>query len=304
MYVVAGVTGNTGAVVARSLLERGSPVRVLVRSEAKGAPWRARGAEVAVASLQDRASLARALEGAQGFYFVIPPGETAPDLHAHYRRFVGVLRDALEDVAVPHVVYLSSLGAHLPGGPLRMHHEGEQTLRPLATRFTFLRPSYFMENALPMLPSMQAQGVFPALIAPDTPVGMVCARDIGRVAADALRRPPAATQVVELSGPRDYSMRELARAFGRALGRPVDAVHVPQAALADMFSPLGYSASSVEFYREMVAAFESRWLTFEGRDHEIVRGTATVDSFAEAACAGLQRGDVGAARATEAALNG
>ena len=51
MYVVAGVSGNTGSVVADTLLAQKLPVRVVVRDEAKGAPWKAKGAEVAIADL-------------------------------------------------------------------------------------------------------------------------------------------------------------------------------------------------------------------------------------------------------------
>src|SRR5438270_255808 len=51
MYVIAGVSGNTGSIVANALLEQGKKVRVIVRDAKKGEPWKARGAEVAVATV-------------------------------------------------------------------------------------------------------------------------------------------------------------------------------------------------------------------------------------------------------------
>jgi uncharacterized protein YbjT (DUF2867 family) len=57
MYLITGVSGNTGAAAATALLEKSQPVRVLVRSDEKGRPWRDKGAEVAVASLDDAAGL-------------------------------------------------------------------------------------------------------------------------------------------------------------------------------------------------------------------------------------------------------
>ena len=42
MYVVAGVSGNTGAATARTLIEAGERVRVLVRDAAKGETGRGR----------------------------------------------------------------------------------------------------------------------------------------------------------------------------------------------------------------------------------------------------------------------
>jgi uncharacterized protein YbjT (DUF2867 family) len=40
MFTILGVTGNTGSAVARTLLEHGRKIRVVVRDEKKAAPWR------------------------------------------------------------------------------------------------------------------------------------------------------------------------------------------------------------------------------------------------------------------------
>ena len=63
MYAIAGVTGHTGKVVAETLQAKGQPIRVVVRDEKKGASWKGRGAEVAVASVDDQAALTGALSG-------------------------------------------------------------------------------------------------------------------------------------------------------------------------------------------------------------------------------------------------
>jgi uncharacterized protein YbjT (DUF2867 family) len=73
MFVVLGVSGNTGSVVAQNLLDRGQPVRVIVRSEEKGTIWKEKGAEVAVADIMDIAAMTNALFGADGAYFLLPP---------------------------------------------------------------------------------------------------------------------------------------------------------------------------------------------------------------------------------------
>src|SRR4029453_18850040 len=91
MIAVAGVSGHTGRAVADALLTQGAAVRVIVRDEKKGAEWKARGAEVAVASLDDAEALARALRGAKGAYLLIPPASAAPALRAAQ----AVTRDAI-----------------------------------------------------------------------------------------------------------------------------------------------------------------------------------------------------------------
>ena len=70
----AGVSGNTGSVVASTLLAQGHAVRVIVRDEKKGERrGSSKGAEVAVASLDDAAALTAALRGADGVYALVPP---------------------------------------------------------------------------------------------------------------------------------------------------------------------------------------------------------------------------------------
>jgi len=51
MYVVTGATGNTGSVVARSLLAAGKPVRVVARNSNRLKALTDRGAEPFVADL-------------------------------------------------------------------------------------------------------------------------------------------------------------------------------------------------------------------------------------------------------------
>ena len=95
MFVIAGVTGNTGAVVAEKLLAQKKAVRVLVRDEAKGAPWKAKGAEIAVAALDDAKALTEALKGAEGAYFLSPPDFGAKDLRASRRALVDAIASAI-----------------------------------------------------------------------------------------------------------------------------------------------------------------------------------------------------------------
>src|SRR6476469_5846970 len=117
MYVIAGVTGNTGSAAANALLAAKQPVRVIVRDAAKGEVWKAKGAEVAIASLDDRTALGAALQGATGAYLLIPPSAwNATDIPADRARYVEAIAGAVRDAKPGHVVLLSSVGAELPSG--------------------------------------------------------------------------------------------------------------------------------------------------------------------------------------------
>ena len=62
MFVIAGVTGHVGSVVAQELLAKKQPIKVIVRNTAKGAAWSKKGAQVAVGTL-DAAVCASVVKG-------------------------------------------------------------------------------------------------------------------------------------------------------------------------------------------------------------------------------------------------
>ena len=65
MFAVMGITGNVGSEVARNLLASGEAVRAVVRDAGKGAEWKKRGCEIAVADIHDADSLKTAFSGAE-----------------------------------------------------------------------------------------------------------------------------------------------------------------------------------------------------------------------------------------------
>src|SRR5262245_44416361 len=133
MYAIAGVTGRTGKVIAETLQAKGERVRVVVRDETKGAPWKGRGAEVALADLDDDAALTRSLSGATGAYVLLPPDPITTDFMRYGARIADAIGRAAVKVALPHLVLLSSIGAHLPKGtgPIAALYQAERSFEKL-----------------------------------------------------------------------------------------------------------------------------------------------------------------------------
>ena len=73
MYAITGITGKVGGALARSLLAERLSVRAVLRDEAKAAEWRTRGCDVALAEMDDAASLTSAFRGAAGVFILPPP---------------------------------------------------------------------------------------------------------------------------------------------------------------------------------------------------------------------------------------
>src|SRR5277367_3237400 len=68
MYAIMGITGRVGSAIAENLLAQGEQIRAIVRNSEKAARWRDRGAEIAVADVDDPNALASAFEGTDGVF--------------------------------------------------------------------------------------------------------------------------------------------------------------------------------------------------------------------------------------------
>lgn len=275
MYLVAGVTGNTGSVVAATLLDAGARVRVLVRSEEKGAPWKARGAEVAVGRVDVADDLSSALAGTQGAYLLVPPDMRATDQLARARRIVDVMVESVRRSAVPHVVLLSSIGAqHASGtGPIQSVARAESLLGSLDVALTAVRAAYFVENFGSVLHPVLGDGVLPAFFDPTLAIPMVATRDIGRVAAEALLAGPRSRRVLELAGPKELSHADVAATFSKLLGREVRVVPVPPEARRAALVGAGVVDDLAGLFAQMQGGLESGRVAWERTGTESVRGT-------------------------------
>lgn len=278
MYAIAGVTGHTGSVVAETLLAQGKPVRVIVRDAAKGEPWKAKGAEVAIADLADRAALTKALTGVAGAYLLLPPDVTTKTPLEDNAARTAVFAAAIADAKVPHVVFLSSIGAQHPTGtgPIRALHHAERELAKTGAALTFVRAASFQENwgaALGMLP----QGVLPTFVPASFAYPQVATRDIGRTAAAALVEGGTGTQIIELSGPRDLAAHDVAAAAAKLTGKPVAASDAPTSAVVPTFTGFGLSAEVADLFREMYEGIASGRVAWEGGKARAVRGSVAID---------------------------
>ena len=277
MFVVVGATGNTGSAVAETLLSRKQPVRVVVRSAERGAAWKAKGAEIAVASLDDVSALTKAFEGANGVYLLVPPNYGATAWLVDQQARMDRAAEAVKMSAVGHVVFLSSIGGHIAEGtgPIRAAHYGEQVLGAVAKNLTILRPPYFMENWAPVLGAAKGQGILPTFIVPTAKIPMIATGDIGRIAAERLIASGHGRQVVEMAGPEEYSPDQVAAAVGQILRTPVTAQHAPLSAVVPTFKSFGFSDEAAKLFEEMYTAFSTGVIGYE-HPATLVRGNVTL----------------------------
>jgi len=279
LYVVAGVTGRVGSVVANQLLAQGAKVRGIVRDRKRGAAWSARGAELAMGSLEDATFLTHSLEGASGFFTLLPEDLSASDFHGHRRRMADAIAAAVKQSRVPHVVMHSALGAVLPdrNGPAKALHQLENALRATGVKLTANRASYLQENIASVIPPARQGGVYPNLMpSADAPFPTIATVDVGRFAARALATPPRASEVVDLLGPA-YSIRQLAEKLGAALGKTLQIVDIPPAGQIAALTGAGLPRVFAEAVAELFASIAAGLIAPSG-DRTLV-GTTTIDEI-------------------------
>ena len=278
MYVVSGATGNTGSAVAKNLLEKNLPVRVIVRSREKGAEFEKLGAEVAVADLQDADALTEALKGATAFYLMNPPNYQSEDQFAELEKVIAAAKAAIENSSLEKVVVLSSIGSHLPSGTgnILTTHKLENAFGNLNLPVTFIRAGSFMENWNPVLETAKTAGVLPSFNQPlDAKIPQVAAADIGRVAAEAMQEKTSGKEIKELAG-FWTSPAETAEAVGKVLGKEVKAVPVPEDQWIEILSH-NNSPKNAESLAEMFKGFNIGHIKFETDDQ--IAGKITLEDF-------------------------
>ncbi|NUN13378.1 MAG: NmrA family NAD(P)-binding protein [Myxococcales bacterium] len=266
-FAVAGVTGHTGKVVAESLLAGNHEVRVIVRDIAKGEPFANLGCDVAVADLGDAPALSQALTGMDGAYLLVPP-RIAPGFRDYQLATGRSLVSAARTSGIPHVVFLSSIAAHIPAGtgPIAGLYPIEQGFRALvaenrAFSATFLRAGYFMENLGASLGAL-SQGILPCFVPVDLPIAMIATHDIGQFAAKLLVEGGRGARAVQLGGPA-CTMADAAAALTEILGRTIVAVQAPIDQLVSTFTSFGFPAEVASLYQEMTVGLTNGLVVFE-----------------------------------------
>jgi uncharacterized protein YbjT (DUF2867 family) len=285
MFTVMGITGNVGGAVAENLLAAGRAVRGVVRNAEKAKAWAGR-VELVESAYDDAAGLAKAFTGVEGVFAMIPPDfAPAPGL-PDQKRTIAAIADALKVAGPGKAVFLSSIGSEQPSGLglITSTHLLEEAMRVLPIPLAYLRAGSFMENWLGAVEHIRATGEMPFFYAPlERKFPLVASRDIGLAGARVLEESWAGVRVVEVDGPEGgTTLLETAAAFGKALGRQVSAVGLPEAAWQSVLEGIGMPGDRTGLYVEMVRGFNSGWIHFGNPGTERFFGPTTIEAFAEA----------------------
>lgn len=238
--LVLGGTGFVGRAVCEQLVERGGgaggkvvvPTRRIMRGRAiQLLP----GVLPVEADIHDDDTLGRLVGGADAVINLVAQlhGSEADFERAHValpRRIVAACRAT----GVRRVVHVSALGAeaNAPSRYLRSKAAGEAALRDAGLDLTILRPSVIFgaeDRLLNLFAWLQA--IFPVmpLAGADSRYQPVWVEDVARAIALSLDRPDTVGQVIECTGPRTMTLRQLVELAGRLAGHPRRVIPLPDA---------------------------------------------------------------------------
>ncbi len=207
--LVTGASGNVGSELVGELLAKGEPVRVASRS-GRGDMFPGVGA--VAFDFGDASAFGPALEGVDRVFFMRPPHMSGAKA---FRPFI----DAMERAGVRQVVFLSVQGA---GQNIFVPHHGIETLlKRSRLAWTFLRPSFFMQNLTTThLADVRDRGeIF-------VPAGrgrtnFIDAVDVAAAAAVCLTTPGHDHQAYEITGSEALTYEEVAAVLTSACEREI-----------------------------------------------------------------------------------
>lgn len=211
--LVTGALGNVGAEVVKLLRQSGQPVRAAGTRPAAIAQQFGSQVEATWLDFEKPESFGAALTGVERMFLMRPPAIS------NVRRSIFPVIDAAKQAGVRQIVFLSLIGVEK--NRIVPHYKIEQHILKSGLEYTFLRPSFFMQNlSTTHRDEIKDQNeIF--VPAGRGKTSFIDARDIAAVAALTLTEAGHANRIYELTGDQALDYGQVAALLTAVLGRPI-----------------------------------------------------------------------------------
>jgi uncharacterized protein YbjT (DUF2867 family) len=223
MYAVIGATGNTGRAVVRELGALGERPLCVVRNADKAKDVLGADAAIAVAELDDRVALQKALVGSKRVFIVTGHNPKSAEQQ------INVI-EAAKAVGAEYVVKVSGgrevVGPNVESLNGRAHYEIERHLAASGLAWCVLSPGLFMQNMLGQAANIKNDGKIVQPWPKDVPVALIDVRDTAALGARVLRDPAKHSGKTYWFTGAATTYGEFARVLAEVLGKPLDYVEI------------------------------------------------------------------------------
>jgi uncharacterized protein YbjT (DUF2867 family) len=219
MILLTGITGNIGGATARALLAKGVRFRALVRDPGKAAAWADKGVELVQGDIEDAAAVKRALAGVDRALLVMPNGEFQERAELAFTR-------TAKEAGLPWLIKLSSPEAvRGTTSPIPLAHiAAEDAIMASGMKWTFVRPSFYMQNFRGSVKGAKASGKLSMPMGNGT-VALTDNEEAGAFIAHVLTDPNPAQhhgQCYDITGPDPVmNFHQVAQVIGEVIGQKV-----------------------------------------------------------------------------------
>ncbi len=223
MYAVVGATGNTGRAVVKELKGLGENPVCIVRNADKAKEVLGADTKTAMAELDDRAGLQKALAGAKRVFVVTGHNPKSAEQQ------INVI-EAAKAAGAEFIVKVSGgrdvIGPNVESVNGQAHYQIEEHLKKTGLQWCILSPGLFMQNIMGQAASIKNDGKIVQPWPTDLPVALIDVRDTGALGARVLREPGKhAGKLYTFTGV-STTFAEFAKTIGEVIGKPITYVEV------------------------------------------------------------------------------
>ena len=256
MNIILGASGQVGSAIVDFLIEKGEPVKGVVRDNRKAGDLKKKGAEVSIADYFDVKALKLALKGGDIVFLLTPESPTSEDIIGDTEKLLENYRVAIESSQIKKVVGLSSMGAQYSSetGNLQMSYMLEHAFSALPVEKIFVRPAYYYSNWLAYLSTAEEQGVLPTFFPEQLEIPMVSPIDVAEFLGEIITDESTDPKIYELKGPETYCSNDIADILSEVFSRDVKAYQIPQPTWRETILQFGFTENTAANLIEMIEA--------------------------------------------------
>ncbi|MCR6466153.1 SDR family oxidoreductase [Bacillus paranthracis] len=198
MILVTGATGHVGKEVVKTLMQKNVDFQMATRrKESKGVYF----------DFETPSSIKPALSGITKLFLLRPPHL------ADAKKYFQPVIDAAKELGINHVVFLSLLGVEK--NPIVPHSKIEKIIKDSGIPYTFLRPSFFMQNLLSQHGDELRNEKIIEVPAGNGKTSFIDVRDIGEVVAKVLIEDGHKFKAYDLTGSEALTYYEVAETISK-----------------------------------------------------------------------------------------